>query len=449
MPPSNADLAAQLKKQGHTYFIKGQYGIAEDKYSKALQADPSNASLWCSRSACRLKSSRFLDAASDAIKATEINSQYTKAYARAALAYDVHPPPFTCDVSILNSSRKALDLPMQNIKFWERAIQTLRGKDQMTSEETNQLSDFEKLLAKAKEAQDNSESPQMENCEAVVDKGYGLEPWARILSHAYLELKTGLSMLETLRVDGSKIFGRLGTVEQISNAILKDRRCFNVTDTKFLENIRTQMLFEANVTSAWKSESPNMIKKEAVERQGCDGWEKVKLVLSITTSQVEKITNAVEIIKWGREVWRDVPREKRGGIFKETFLRGAQNLLLDTKLATVMVTSVSKERAVLLEKISQDADEVIAGIDAAAAPPYDGEEGPEFRMAFYDYPKATAYSAKALYYTERARHAFDEQEGMKLHGIASDLYFYAADCLPDDDENHIDYLIFAAINLKK
>jgi hypothetical protein len=56
-------------------------------------------------------------------------------------------------------------------------------------------------------------------------------------------------------------------------------------------------------------------------------------LLGNRAGQVEYIGNAVEIIKWGRKVWKDVPRVNRGAIFEETFLRGVQNLLLDAKLA--------------------------------------------------------------------------------------------------------------------
>lgn len=39
--------------------------------------------------------------------------------------------------------------------------------------------------------------------------------------------------------------------------------------------------------------------------------------------------HAVEIIDWGRKIWKDVPRADRGTIFDSTFLRGALSLEIE------------------------------------------------------------------------------------------------------------------------
>ncbi|KAF5364634.1 hypothetical protein D9758_005557 [Tetrapyrgos nigripes] len=457
-------LATRLKNEGNILFQREKFAAADTKYTKALDAEPSNASIWCNRAACRLKTKRYLDAASDATKATKLDPEYSKAWARAGQAHD------------------ALGQPMHSFQCWEQAVQTRRSKDNLTSDERNQLLSYEESLAKAKKALYALQNPQSKTFQGIIFQAQDPHPWvlamdvlpqlakgqsssAKLISNAYHELQTGLSMLSMLRVEGHRVFGKMGTVEQISNAILKDQRCFHIADNKFLENYRIQSLFEANVANAWKFEGPDAIKKEAIQRQRRDGWEHVKIALSTTircwimlgfldgglrgnrAGQVEYIGNAVEIIKWGREVWEDVPRENRGAIFEETFLRGVQNLLLDAKLA--MFNNVTDRRAEFLEKLFAEANEVIRGVDSAVVPPYDGEDGPEFRMAFYDYPKATAYSMKGLYYREKAQQACNAQDRMKLYERSGDMYVRAAGCLPDDDENYIVFLTFAVGNLKE
>lgn len=50
---------------------------------------------------------------------------------------------------------------------------------------------------------------------------------------------------------------------------------------------------------------------------------------------VEFIGKAIEIIEWGRQVWRNVRKEDRGVIFEETFLRGVQSLHLETFMKVI------------------------------------------------------------------------------------------------------------------
>ena len=38
---------------------------------------------------------------------------------------------------------------------------------------------------------------------------------------------------------------------------------------------------------------------------------------------------AMDIIEWGRSMWKDVSREDRGSIFEETFLRGLRAMHIE------------------------------------------------------------------------------------------------------------------------
>lgn len=43
---------------------------------------------------------------------------------------------------------------------------------------------------------------------------------------------------------------------------------------------------------------------------------------------VEFYSRAIEVLNWGRIAWKDVPQEKRGAIFSDTFVRGVKDLHL-------------------------------------------------------------------------------------------------------------------------
>ena len=38
---------------------------------------------------------------------------------------------------------------------------------------------------------------------------------------------------------------------------------------------------------------------------------------------------AIELLEWGRQVWRDVPASDRGAVFEDTFLIGVKNIRLE------------------------------------------------------------------------------------------------------------------------
>ena len=44
---------------------------------------------------------------------------------------------------------------------------------------------------------------------------------------------------------------------------------------------------------------------------------------------VEFYDRAVELLEWGREAWKDVPKDLRGAIFEDTFLVGVKAMRLD------------------------------------------------------------------------------------------------------------------------
>lgn len=59
---------------------------------------------------------------------------------------------------------------------------------------------------------------------------------------------------------------------------------------------------------------------------------------------VEFIGKAIEVIEWGRQVWRSVKKEDRGVIFERTFLRGVQSLHLEVFMKVCICLPCSTRR---------------------------------------------------------------------------------------------------------
>lgn len=55
-------------------------------------------------------------------------------------------------------------------------------------------------------------------------------------------------------------------------------------------------------------------------------------------ASLEFYNSAVEVLEWGRQVWRNEPKENRGVVFERTFLRGVKSLRLEA-LAKVRPSS--------------------------------------------------------------------------------------------------------------
>ena len=112
---------------------------------------------------------------------------------------------------------------------------------------------------------------------------------------------------------------------------------------------------------------------------------------------------AIEVLEWGRQVWRNVPRDDRGAIFEDTFLRGVKCLRLDCYMKVrprsshsyviacqVQFQACMRDRDNFpLETLYQDAQDMIREVNAATV----GEamkQYPGFRLAFHIYPRGQA-----------------------------------------------------------
>ncbi|KAJ3869207.1 hypothetical protein EV359DRAFT_30566 [Lentinula novae-zelandiae] len=437
---STEERVKKLKEEGNNLFAQKQYVTAAEKYTEALQLGGDNAVLYSNRAACRLKMKTYLDAESDATKANPFHSVYFQ---------------------------KALRQPYRSIPSWKKALDKL-PKEGLTPAQRNQREDeYEKGLTLAESALNELRTSGGSHLIHAPSNQRDL-PWfcaqrmipdlmeqrnytssvkfnAWALANAYTEFTEGIRQLSLATTQGQLRFQSTSALMLISNAILTDHRVFHINGPEFLQKYNQQVLGEAQFFKAWTHEGPDIIKQKVLERLEEEGWHTTSPALTTTirawimqgfyqgglyqnhVAEVEFLGRTIEIIKWGRERFEDIRKEYRGVMFEETFLRGV----------------IAKVDDATLEATLREANEVIAGVNAATIPPRDSN--PAFVSAYYYKPKGQALSLKAMYYRVQANR-MKAQNGslsssvMDKYFSASRYYLEAADCYAEDDENHAVFL---------
>ncbi|KAI9572138.1 phosphoprotein phosphatase [Boletus coccyginus] len=79
--------AAKLKAEANNAFTSHSFTAAVHLYSKAIELNPRDATLWCNRAAARTRLEEYGFALDDASKAIAVDPKYTKAYYRRATCY--------------------------------------------------------------------------------------------------------------------------------------------------------------------------------------------------------------------------------------------------------------------------------------------------------------------------------------------------------------------------
>ncbi|XP_017771196.1 PREDICTED: small glutamine-rich tetratricopeptide repeat-containing protein beta-like [Nicrophorus vespilloides] len=81
------DLAESLKTKGNEAMKDGNYSLALDCYTKAIEVDCKRAVYFCNRAAAYSKLDRHQEAIDDCKEAIKLDSKYGKAYGRLGIAY--------------------------------------------------------------------------------------------------------------------------------------------------------------------------------------------------------------------------------------------------------------------------------------------------------------------------------------------------------------------------
>ncbi|KAK7045992.1 hypothetical protein VNI00_006987 [Paramarasmius palmivorus] len=479
-------LAEKLKEEGSTLFSKQKYGPAAKKYTEAIAIDNANPILYANRSACRLKLKQYLDAVADATKAVELNPNYAKAYARIAAA------------------REALGQGRLSKVAWQKALEALPS-DNLTEGEITQKKQYEVKLAavsKACEEQDEDDRqhtsrmkippqdatpwrcalgmlPELrrdQNFHSSVRRLFTSQPPVTILMHygsqawliaqAYREFERGTQMMMEMQVGSNNMVNvNLGALELISNAVTYDPRVFHVPNPSWLPKFNQQVMAESQLRNAWTLDGPDKVFQEAENRLLEKGWDDVRPAVSTTVrcwilrgllegglrsnhiAEVEYLNRAIEVIEWGRKVWKDVDASLRGAIFRDTFLRGVKKLHMDALMQACHQEQDPEVRSRLFDEMVQEADAIIKDVDSELIPPR--ENDPSFAEAYYYYPRAVSQSVKAFCYRERSQSTSDQQESDSLLMKAAQAYIDAAKDFPEDEEKYAAFLNGALENIMR
>ncbi|KAK1225865.1 hypothetical protein PQX77_011175 [Marasmius sp. AFHP31] len=461
--------ADSLKDEGNKLFVAKKFDAALKKYSEAIALDGQNPILFANRAACKLSLRRYMEAATDAAKATELNPNYPKAWARLATAYD------------------ELRQFEQSVKCWSKALETL-PQENLAESELKQKEQYEKGCAAArsaekdwkKEAQgrtyttrvtaENSQLPWVRAMELRVElereRKYDSSAWA--IASAYEQFLAGTTEMDDVKT--FPIAGRLSamafnlcSIANITNAILCDRRVLRFADSAWVTKVNRQIRGETAGTGAWTNAGPAALMQEANNRRVEKGWGNVRQAVSTTVRcwillghlqgglnqnevlQLEYLGRVLEVIRWGRREWNGVPTENRGVVFLESFMYGVQGLHMEAMMKVSSREKNVEKKLQLLEELREEADEVIESVSGNPIPPR--ENDPSFAAAYYYYPRGSAYSMKGYYHREKAKLTTDQTEAKRLMREAANEYMSACQDFYEDDEHHSWFMSIALENM--
>ncbi|KAG6841567.1 hypothetical protein C0991_009602 [Blastosporella zonata] len=463
---ANAEL---LKTEGNALHVSGHFQEAYAKYSEAIKQDPKNPILWANRAASSLSMKKYLDAGTDATKATELDPTYAKAWGRQG----------TACLSLASYSKSA--------DAFKKALSCLPATGELSAADQLLKTHYEEGLKKAEKQlgrtfKINSAIIMPSDADIPYKRAMAMEPELiaqRLVEHsgfvilaAYREFQEGINgmnyMHHQFRNGQEVVVGKYGVVESLTNAILRDRRAFYITDGEFMNKYNKQVMFEIQHCKAWTSEGPREIQQNALKRLKTLGWGAVRPALSLTVrcrrelplppdshlralsnrawlmrgylqasfklpgSYVEFVSDALQILEWGARVWKNVPTEERGVIFEDSFIRGVKRLYLNL----LFEQSYTHEKTGDMENIAKVAREIL---DEPLAPPKI-EIDPGFVSSFWIYSEADAHIMLGWYFLQKAKAIRNHDEATELYKESAAHYFQGANLFPEDDEKHAMFL---------
>ncbi|RPD81621.1 hypothetical protein L226DRAFT_606904 [Lentinus tigrinus ALCF2SS1-7] len=422
--------AERLKAEGNALFLKHDFSAAYEKYTEALKYDASNAILYCNRAACSLGLTRYMDAATDAKKATDLSPSYAKAWGRLAAA------------------RAGLNQLQGAVEAWQRAIAVLPVENLKLAERQQRAQYSAELTAVEKRLEDLGASGKQPEGIVVRQMSEDL-PWKRalamlptlttwessawVIAIAYQEWEQAISHMEQGRTihgpQGTGYLGRKGVIEGLTNALIADERVFYIADQDFFDLYNKQLTFEMAANRGWIASGSREVMDTTPKRLATEGWASVRPALSTT----------VRSSGWGQNVWKDVPYEDKGAIFKPTFVRGVKCLRLST-LMSAYTKNIGTNSKYSLEELLAGAQDLL---DELAGEPTEPQHIDEFAhiLSFFRYPRGMAYAIQGFYHNHKANEIRSAQghhpsEVFDHYHKASKAYMEAAAWYPRDEESH-------------
>ncbi|KAJ3556321.1 hypothetical protein NM688_g2091 [Phlebia brevispora] len=455
--------AAQLKEEGNKCFVAKDYPSAHGKYTKAIDLDDTNAVLYANRGACSMSMRKYLDAAADCRKATELDPSYAKAWMR------------------LGAANQHLASYGQSIESYEKALSVLSAENLTPADiRLKEQAESELAAVRRKAAPQNAprhhiitrfgpDKMPWQRAERLVNERlaeYGETPQcahssAWLMYGAATQWNAGIQNMKNMKrvrtaqgEAGMQVM--MGVLDDLSNAVLQDDRVFHIEDQNFIELYNNQVTGESGQFKAWVNEGPQQIFPAALKMQREQGWAVVRPALATTVrayimrgfmesglrnrhdTGVEFIGKAIEIIRWGRKTWQFVRKEDRGVIFEDTFLIGVQNMHLEIFMKAYQ-QNPGLDAKYSLTELLQHAEDIVETIEKLPVPQ---NVDPGFTLAFYVYPKARSFAMVGYFHNQMAqlRDPSQSNEILEHRQHAATAYLTAAETYPEDDECHAWYI---------
>ncbi|GJE87836.1 TPR-like protein [Phanerochaete sordida] len=456
--------AAALKDEGNKLYIAKKYSAAHTKYSEAIEADKENAVLWANRAACSLALNKLPAAEADCEKATQLNPQYTKAWAR------------------LGNIRKALCLWQPSLDAYMKALELLPASNLSQADKNIQREceldiDFVKNKMKQKAVPlnpnaiisfDKDDYPwdRVLKLEKTMRSGEGWELYSSrwMLLEATLHYDDGMRGIRQVKAltlpNGNPGFsGVLGTIRHLVTALVTDHRVFRIEDREYPSYCNIQAIFEAQHDKASALVAAGSVEGTMAklrEMQGTENWETVLRAIETTirlfvfrafnegsvqgdhSSALESYQLAIDLVEQCLKLWKDKSEKELGEVITRDFARGVRSMWLDCYL----MAHKANPRQFTREKLRDAAQDMLREITALAEDEiFSLDEATAQHFAFYQYPRAQALGAIALCFREQAEALpKGSSEASSLLRHAADHYRQAAEIYPEDDECHCYYL---------
>ncbi|KAG2059298.1 hypothetical protein BDR06DRAFT_987265 [Suillus hirtellus] len=443
--------ATQLKDEGNEFFRKQDYVGALAKYTEAIALDDKSAVLYANRAACY----------SYRAAATQIDPSYAKGWSRLA------------------ASRDALAEWDRSAEAWQKALDALPKAD-LSPAEQRQKDQYSAGLDAAKTRGKTTESPFVSRFKAedanlpwkiatemlpelrkAGPEKYSSSAW--VISYAYEEFTKGVAYMNEFKTiphpqapGGFAYGGNTMGLTYLTNGLMRDERAFHLDSSDWITKYNNQVKFEATARQAWHSDGVENIKQLAQKRLKEKGWNDVRPALSVTVrtwimrgmldghlrnkpdTGVQFLKRAVDLLEWGRNVWKNVHKDDRGAIFQDTFLRGVRSLHLKMFMNAYSADPGLNSKFPL-EHLKEEAEDLLKEIEIASKNPSKEEVDPGMVSSFCIYPAAVAYTMIGFYHAQTALHSDDVLACISFANGAS-AYLQAAKTYPEDDEFHAFYL---------
>ncbi|KAG1804702.1 uncharacterized protein HD556DRAFT_1225627 [Suillus plorans] len=453
--------AAQLKDEGNELFKKQDYIGAIIKYTEAIALDDKNAVLYANRAACNHALNKCLDAVDDAHMATEIDPGYAKAWSRLA------------------ASRDALADWRESAHAWQKALDAL-PKTNLSPVERQQK---EQYTANLKAANARLNGPPI--VPLSMNEKSGKFPWqiatdmlpelqragpakmsssAWVVALAYEEFSKGVEAMKGMKIIPHRFMPMLffdaytaQGLTDLSNGFMRDDRVFHINQPNWIEMYNQQVYFEVTARKGWDSEGLETVKELAQKRLKENGWDDVRPALAVTVrawimraafegglrdqpqAGVQYYRRALDLVEWGRTIWKDVPKSSRGAIFEHSFLIGIRSMYLKMFM-NAYTDDPGLDSKFPLEQLKEEAEYLLKESEIAVQTRGDEPVDPGFISSFIVYPNGLAHAMLGFYHVQMAKYTSNLVEKMFSYVKGAGEYKHASSKYPEDDELRAWYL---------